>query len=171
MENLTPMTRLESYLAKIAGEDIITPEVKTRLEYYLNEIAENGGGGGSSGGGGLVVVFSETPLETLPDWVPQEENVALYETNVTYSDLNSALSSRPVSAYFPDAGVYTGEGVGGQSCVSVRMLGEAPGSGGIFGVTLIAYPSEIAPMQPCVEFVLYAHGENGKLYYFVTTTE
>lgn len=45
LENLTPATRIEAYLAKIAGEDIITPEVKTRLEYYLNEIAQNGGGG------------------------------------------------------------------------------------------------------------------------------
>jgi hypothetical protein len=45
VENLEPKTRLEHYLAKIAGEDVITPEVKTRLEYYLNEIAENGGGG------------------------------------------------------------------------------------------------------------------------------
>lgn len=47
LENLTPATRIEAYLAKIAGEDIITPEVKTRLEYYLNEIAQNGGGGGA----------------------------------------------------------------------------------------------------------------------------
>lgn len=47
MENITPKTRLEHYLAKIAGEDVITPEVKTRLEYYLNEIAQNGGGGGA----------------------------------------------------------------------------------------------------------------------------
>jgi hypothetical protein len=47
LENLTPATRIEAYLAKIAGEDIITPEVKTRIEYYLNEIAQNGGGGGA----------------------------------------------------------------------------------------------------------------------------
>lgn len=31
-------TRFESYLAKIAGADIVTPEPKTKLEYYLNKI-------------------------------------------------------------------------------------------------------------------------------------
>ena len=38
-ENLTPMTRLESYLAKIRGDEVDTPETKTRLESYLNKIA------------------------------------------------------------------------------------------------------------------------------------
>ena len=37
-------TRLEAYLAKIAGEDVEVPEPRTRLEYYMNKIAENGGG-------------------------------------------------------------------------------------------------------------------------------
>lgn len=44
MENLTPKTRLEKYLAKIAGQDLIVPEPKTRFEYWLNKIAESGGG-------------------------------------------------------------------------------------------------------------------------------
>lgn len=39
LENLTPMTRLESYLAKIRGDEVDTPETKTRLESYLNKIA------------------------------------------------------------------------------------------------------------------------------------
>lgn len=71
LENLEPITRIEHYLAKIAGEDVVTPEVKTRLEaylakiagadiivpeaktrleYFLNEIAENGEGGGGETG-------------------------------------------------------------------------------------------------------------------------
>lgn len=65
MEELIPLTRIEKYLAKIAGEDITAPEARTRLEaylakiaeedvevpeprtrleYYMNKIAENGGG-------------------------------------------------------------------------------------------------------------------------------
>lgn len=34
-----PKTRLEKYLARIAGADIVVPEPKTRLEYYLNILA------------------------------------------------------------------------------------------------------------------------------------
>ncbi len=37
---ITPLTRLETYLAKIAGEDITAPEARTRLEAYLAKIAE-----------------------------------------------------------------------------------------------------------------------------------
>ena len=42
-----PKSRTESYLAKAAGEDVTIPdEPRSRLEQYLNAIAENGGGGG-----------------------------------------------------------------------------------------------------------------------------
>ena len=45
--DITPKDRLETLLAKIAGESVsITPD--DTLEYWLNQIAENGGGGGSS---------------------------------------------------------------------------------------------------------------------------
>lgn len=40
-----PLTRLEQYLAKIAGQDVKIPDVPlTRKEQYLAEIAKNGGG-------------------------------------------------------------------------------------------------------------------------------
>lgn len=42
-----PESRVESYLAKAAGEDVTIPEKPlSRLEQYLNAIAEGGGGGG-----------------------------------------------------------------------------------------------------------------------------
>ena len=45
-----PLSREESYLAKIAGEDISLPEKpESRTEQYLAYIAENGGGGGGGG--------------------------------------------------------------------------------------------------------------------------
>ena len=53
-EAMQPRTREEKYLAKIAGVDITTPEPRTRKEHYLNEIAEHGGGGGGGGGGGAI---------------------------------------------------------------------------------------------------------------------
>lgn len=43
----TPESRSESYLAKAAGMDVEIPEEpRSRLEQYLNAIAEGGGGGG-----------------------------------------------------------------------------------------------------------------------------
>ena len=42
-----PITRKETYLAKIAGQEVQLPDVPiTREEAYLNEIAKSGGGGG-----------------------------------------------------------------------------------------------------------------------------
>lgn len=43
-----PVTRLERYLAKMAGVNSVVPTPVTRLEQFLNIIAENGGGGGGS---------------------------------------------------------------------------------------------------------------------------
>lgn len=45
----TPESRVESYLAKAAGEDVTIPEKPlSRLEQYLDAIAEGGGGGGGT---------------------------------------------------------------------------------------------------------------------------
>ena len=43
-----PESRKESYLADIAGQEVVLPEEpKSREEQYLAYIAEHGGGGGS----------------------------------------------------------------------------------------------------------------------------
>lgn len=45
--SISPKTRLEKFFAKIAGDSVdVTPV--TRLENFLNDVAEAGGGGGSS---------------------------------------------------------------------------------------------------------------------------
>ncbi len=41
-----PLTREERFLAKIAGEDVTTPEPLTKEEQLLDKIASSGGGGG-----------------------------------------------------------------------------------------------------------------------------
>lgn len=46
MENLTPITRKETFLAKAAGQDVETPTPVTREEVFLDAIAKGGGGGG-----------------------------------------------------------------------------------------------------------------------------
>ena len=52
---MKPKTRIENFLAKIAGSsEAKEMEPKTRVEYFLNDIAQSGGGSG--GGGGVFVV-------------------------------------------------------------------------------------------------------------------
>ena len=52
-----PLSRKESYLAKIAGQSVEIPEKpESRIEQYLAYIAENGGGGG----GGIPTTVIDT---------------------------------------------------------------------------------------------------------------
>lgn len=88
MENLTPLTRLEQFLAKIAGDDIELPEVKTRLEYWLKEISENGGGGGG-GSSGLVVNVIEVPPVDPED--PEAEST--YKLDKTAGEILTAIQN------------------------------------------------------------------------------
>lgn len=44
---LEPITRIETFLAKIAGANVTTPTPVTRIEQFLDDWA-NGGGGDAS---------------------------------------------------------------------------------------------------------------------------
>ena len=58
------MSRYETYLRKIAGEDVDIsnmPEPSDRYEYYLKQIAENGGGS----------VDPEEIAEIVTDWLDE----------------------------------------------------------------------------------------------------
>lgn len=48
MPILEPITRIEQFLAKIAGANITTPEPVTRIEWFLDKWANGGGGGGDA---------------------------------------------------------------------------------------------------------------------------
>lgn len=78
MEELTPITRKETYLAKAAGQDVTTPEPVTREEVFLNAIA-NGGG---SGGGVLVVHDVEDTLDKTWQEIYDADAVVICETSV-----------------------------------------------------------------------------------------
>lgn len=54
-DELTPITRKETFLAKAGGQNVVTPTPITREEIFLQAIIDNGGGGGGTGGGVLVV--------------------------------------------------------------------------------------------------------------------
>ena len=45
---LEPITRIEMFLAKIAGADIVTPTPVTRIEQFLDDWANGSGGGGDA---------------------------------------------------------------------------------------------------------------------------
>ena len=48
MPTLEPITRIEMYLAKIAGANVTTPTPITRIEQFLDDWASGGGGGDAS---------------------------------------------------------------------------------------------------------------------------
>ena len=54
MSELTPITRKETFLAKVGGQNVVTPTPITREETFLQAIIDNGSGGGT--GGGVLVV-------------------------------------------------------------------------------------------------------------------
>ena len=50
---IEPITREEMFLAKLAGQDVQTPEPITRKDKLLSKAIENGG----TGGGGSTVTY------------------------------------------------------------------------------------------------------------------
>ncbi len=79
-DELTPITRKETFLAKAGGQNVVTPTPITREETFLQAIIDNGGGGGGTGGGVTIIHASGSPL-TL---------------DKTYAEIYSALQSEIV---------------------------------------------------------------------------
>lgn len=75
---MKPNTRIDNFLAKIAGDPDANTAMKPRSpeEYYLNQIAENGGGGGGGSTGGGVLVVGLDPQTGALDKTWQEINDA-----------------------------------------------------------------------------------------------
>lgn len=57
-DELTPITRKETFLAKAGGQNVVTPTPITREETFLQAIIDASGGGGGTGGGVLVAKMS-----------------------------------------------------------------------------------------------------------------
>ena len=112
MSEFTPKTRLEKFLAKIAGRSEEELEPKTRLEAALDDIAENiGQGGGGSGGVEPVIVTVTMTDEANGTWSGAtweklmnafNHNVAGFTTNFDGVDqffwLNSKVSQDDVTS-------------------------------------------------------------------------
>ena len=65
MSELTPITRKETFLAKVGGQNVVTPTPITREETFLQDIIDNGSGGGGGTGGGVLVCTKDTQSGAL----------------------------------------------------------------------------------------------------------
>lgn len=62
-----PHTRLERYLARLAGQDVTIPDTPiTRIECYLAYLIENGGGAAAPNAGGHNSIFRGKSLGSAP---------------------------------------------------------------------------------------------------------
>lgn len=75
-DELTPITRKETFLAKVGGQNVVTPTPITREETFLQAIIDNGSGGGG-GGGALVVSFNTEIAGALDKTWKEIHDVAL----------------------------------------------------------------------------------------------
>lgn len=62
-DELTPITRKETFLAKAGGQNVVTPTPITREETFLQAIIDNGSGGGGGGGGVLKVNVEQGQMD------------------------------------------------------------------------------------------------------------
>lgn len=100
-DELTPITRKETFLAKAGGQNVVTPTPITREETFLQAIIDNGSGGG----GGVLVVGIDMQTMTL-DKTWQEIYDASCVVLHTPTNPSTGLSER---YYLSDIG--TGENV------------------------------------------------------------
>ena len=90
MPTLEPITRIEQFLAKIAGANVVTPEPVTRIEWFLDKWANGGGGGGDAspivgqGQVGYMVVGQEAASYTVSISLTNPRNAGYFMTCVIY---------------------------------------------------------------------------------------
>lgn len=125
-----PKSRKESYLAKAAGMDVTIPEKpESRLEQYLDAIAEGGGGGG---GGGPTVV--QTAGNSTTDVMSQNATTSMVfddpaaQANIKIGDRSSVVN--------PNGCVTIGERAsGGRDAVTIG----SQTTGGVAGCVAIGH--------------------------------
>lgn len=128
-DELTPITRKETFLAKAGGQNVVTPTPITREETFLQAIIDNGSGGGGGGGGALYVSV------TTNDGIT-------YETSKTYSEIASAYADGKAIIiidevdYYGCALAYNVDGSGAPfSAVALTFFTTEGGSANLVGWT------------------------------------
>ena len=100
-DELTPITRKETFLAKAGGQNVVTPTPITREETFLQAIIDNGSGGGGGGGSAVDLAVTLNPLTSTATLV-----------SGTYSATREKLmAGEPIvgilATYIPDEGEYS----------------------------------------------------------------
>ena len=138
--DITPKDRLETLLAKIAGESVsITPD--DTLEYWLNQIAENGGGGGGTSGGIATVtvnVSEETTTSGVHLYTINPVEIPGLEKDYVYMSEDTVNAESGTATYKVP---YDGDGVlfeGSDAIVSCSGNAEVKTIEGI-GESLVIY--------------------------------
>lgn len=94
MSELTPITRKETFLAKVGGQNVVTPTPITREETFLQAIIDNGSGGGGGTGGGVLVCTMDIQTVTL-DKTWKEIHDASFAV-VVYDTTEGGVSHRTI---------------------------------------------------------------------------
>ena len=113
-DELTPITRKETFLAKAGGQSVETPTPITREETFLQAIIDNGGGGGG-GGGGVLLVHEDVVTNTL-DKTWQEINDADMVV-IHFTESGTTFRFYPLGCYEEDGAYYIG-------CIGYHMPDE-----------------------------------------------
>ena len=86
-DELTPITRKETFLAKAGGQNVVTPTPITREETFLQAIIDNGGGGG--GGGGALIATLNMQTGALDKTWTEINNADLAFVSINGGDMKA----------------------------------------------------------------------------------
>ena len=103
-----PESRVESYLAKAAGEDVTIPEKPlSRLEQYLDAIAEGGGGGGGTSNFNQLTNRPKNNGATMTGDTDVNSIRTLTEADYNWNDATSTTENpNCVAMWLLDDGLY-----------------------------------------------------------------
>ena len=104
----TPESRKESYLAKAAGMDVEIPEEpRSRLEQYLNAIAEGGGGGGTTytAGDGIDITNDTISVDTdtIQEKLTAGDGISIADEIIKATNTGKARVLTTADYDYPDA--------------------------------------------------------------------
>jgi len=130
----------------------------------LNKIEQGIASGGGGGGGALLIVLADEPMQTPPEWITEwGETVTVYETNVTYSQVSSAMTTAVLGLSCP--GQYVDFGAEMRRQVLADFTDEGIEDGYAY-ITCGYYLIENSTLtkRPAT---LCAYGEAGALYFVI----
>lgn len=154
---LTPKNRKEEWLQGLVDhETTLTP--KNRPEEWMKQIIDASGGGGG-GGGSLLVVVADEAMDTPPEWVGNA--IVAWETNVTYNQLHTALTTMLVGVSLPGDETNFKQNIRATAITRLLDYGD---NEGVYVVSVEMYYYDNGNIVYNDEYWFAANAENGDLY-------